>query len=115
MKAVKYTIWTYPEMQRLREMAEDGLPAKVIAETLGRTRNSVYDRARKMDVRLQYPCGENTAKTRLPDEIVKAIRVMREGGISVADITRVLNRQFRISPTHAKGICRGERRQEAPA
>lgn len=104
--------WTGPEEKRLVELANAGVPAAVIADQLGRSTPAIYCRAHVLGVQLAYPIGDNNAGARLPDEVVRAIRLLNAGGMDGRSITRLLNRNFRICHSHVCSISRGRFRND---
>lgn len=106
--------WTGPEEKQLAGLAEAGVPAAEIAEVMNRTKNSIYDKAQKLGVRLQYPRGEHHPRCRVPDDVVQGVRLLNGCGISAGALARLLKPLYGISPTYIQYVCNGERRPEVP-
>lgn len=104
--------WTYPEERRLKAMAESGEPAAVIAKTLGRSKNSIYDKAQRLGVPLPFPRGEHNPKTKVPDDVIVALRLLHKSGICPWALASFMKRHFNVCPSYVQYVCSGERRQE---
>lgn len=106
--------WTRAEEGRLESMASDGHCCSEIAEALGRTKPSIYDRAQRLGVRIPYPKGGHNGRgPALPDEVIRAIKILADAGTSVNEIVGVLRCKYRVSPSYVRGIRRGEYRSAA--
>lgn len=104
--------WTVPEVARLRAMAAEGRCAQEIADALGRSKFAVHHKAKGVGVRLPYPSGQNFKGTTLPDYYIKAVRLLKESGLTAPQISRIFKYQHRISATYVRRICAGESRPD---
>ena len=75
MEKVVATEWTDDEMQTLSRMAKEGHSARTIAETLGRTRNSIIGRVHRSGIQLLGKIYPTATKRVIKKEPV--IRVAR--------------------------------------
>lgn len=105
--------WTTTEMSTLKRMAEEGHCAANIAKALDRSVHAVHARAWSHGIRLAYPSGEDFKGTTVPDYYVKAIRLLREAGLTALEISSIFKRQHRVSTGYVKRICAGEDRPDA--
>ena len=107
-----YKAWTGMEEARLKKMAEARVPAAVIAETLERSKTSIYWRAQKLGVSLAYPTGEHHPRVVVPDDVIRGLRLLHGCGISAAALARLIQPYYGTSTTYVQYVCKGERRQE---
>lgn len=105
--------WTTTELSTLKQMAKDGYCAAKIAETIDRSVHAVHARAWSHGIRLAYPTGEDFKRTTVPDCYIKAIRLLREAGLTAMEISSIFKRQHRVSTGYVKRICAGEDRSDA--
>lgn len=102
--------WTGPEIETLKQMAHNGYHAQLIAETLGRTKNSVHSKAFEHGVRIAYPSGDNFNGTTVSDRYVQAIKLLWDMGFSAIEVSEIFRRKHRVSTGYVKRICYGDKR-----
>lgn len=100
-------LWTGPEENTLRQMAKDGHCAEEIAEHMQRSKNSIHAKASQMKVRLAYPSGDYNKHTLLPDYYIKAIKVLKQSGMTAKEISEIFAKRHRVSPNQVHKMTRG--------
>lgn len=102
-------IWSREEELQLVRLCKAKHCCADIAEIMGRTKPSIYDKTQKLGVKIYYPKGGHNGKgPSLPADVVRVIKAMTDAGISVNDIITVLRGEYSVSGSYIRGIRRGE-------
>lgn len=98
--------WTEEDLDMFLRMAERGCSAPQIAAKLGRSKASIYAKARYFDIKITKPSGDNRKGAKITDAEVEQAKFLRARGWKCAEVADLLN----TSENYVTQITRGQRR-----
>lgn len=108
-KKANNNFWTEEELDMFLRMANDGCPAPQIAAKLGRSKASIYGKARYFGVKITRPAGDNRKGAKITDAEVEQAKFLRARGWRCAEVADLLN----TSENYVTQITRGQRRAKS--
>lgn len=108
-KKANNNFWTEEELDMFLSMARNGCSAPQIAAKLGRSKASIYGKARYFGVKITKPAGNDRRGAKITDSEVERAKFLRGKGWKCAEVAKLLN----TSENYVTQITRGQRRAKS--